>query len=260
MSPRLSSELGRIAAFLDGTQEAVCDEVRPVRFGTALLTPSLPTVWQLNALRVEDTAAVSDAVVAEADELLGRLAHRMLFVPDGTLGARLAPGLARSGWNVTRLLVMARRGPPDRPAPPGFGAEVDRAAGARSLAAFRLEQLLDGGESTIAQLEAMDDRFTAAVSGRDFASPPGEGHGCCRLLSRDGVGQVDQVCTLAAHRNRGHGRAAVLAALDAAADLDPVFLLTDAADWPQHLYRRLGFEPVGVEWEFLKLPLSSASP
>ena len=26
------------------------------------------------------------------------------------------------------------------------------------------------------------------------------------------------------------------------------------------LYRRLGFEPAGVEWEFLKLPLRSASP
>ena len=56
------------------------------------------------------------------------------------------------------------------------------------------------------------------------------------------------------------GASAVLAALDSAADLDPVFLLTDAEDWPQHLYRRLGFEPAGVEWEFLKLPLRSASP
>jgi hypothetical protein len=54
----------------------------------------------------------------------------------------------------------------------------------------------------------------------------------------------------------------VLAALDAAtaAELDPLFLLTDAADWPQHLYRRLGFEPVETQWEFLKLTLGSTPP
>jgi GNAT superfamily N-acetyltransferase len=254
------TELRRIAAFLSATEEAVCDEVRPARCGTALLSPSLRSVWQLNALRVEDSSVGIAEVTAEADELMGDLTHRMLFVPDRQLGARLAPELARRGWNVTRLLVMVRRGPPDRPSPNGLGAELDRRAGARSLAAFRTEQLLDGGESTIAQLEAMDDRFTNAAGARDFGSPPGEGFGCCRLLARDGIGQVDQVCTLAAHRNRGHARAAVLAALDSAAGLDPVFLLTNAADWPQHLYRRLGFEPAGVEWEFLKLPLRSASP
>jgi hypothetical protein len=254
------TEIQQIASFLNATEEAVCDEVRPARCGTALLSPTLPGVWQLNALRVEDASVGIAEVTAEADELMGELNHRMLFVPDRELGARLAPELTRRGWNVTRLLVMVRRGPADRPSPPGLGAEVDRREGARALAAFRTEQLLDGGESTIAQLEAMDERFTAAAGGRDFASPPDEGYGCCRLLTRDGVGQVDQVCTLMGHRNRGHASAAVLAALVASAGLDPVFLLTDATDWPRHLYRRLGFEPAGVQWEFLKLPLRTASP
>ena len=35
----------------------------------------------------------------------------------------------------------------------------------------------------------------------------------------------------------------------------PIFLLTDAADWPQQLYARLGFSPIGHLYEFLKLPL-----
>ena len=38
---------------------------------------------------------------------------------------------------------------------------------------------------------------------------------------------------------------------------DPVFLLTDAADWPQKLYGRLGFSPIGQLYEFLKLPLGT---
>lgn len=254
------SETGRISAFLCATEEAACDEVRPARCGTALLTPSLPSVWQLNALRVEDPGADAADVAAEAEELLGDLGHRMLFVPDRAQGTRLAPDLVRRGWNATRLLVMVRQRPPDRADEPGLGAEVDREAGARSLGAFRREQSLDGGDRTIGELEAMDDRFTAAAAGRDFVAPPGEGFSCCRLLARDGIGQVDQVCTLTAHRNRGHARAALGAALAAAADLETVFLLTDSEDWPQHLYRKLGFEPSGVEWEFLKLPLSAASP
>ena len=31
------------------------------------------------------------------------------------LGARRAPGLAATGWNVFRVLIMVRRRPPDRP-------------------------------------------------------------------------------------------------------------------------------------------------
>ena len=49
--------LDRIVAYLRRTEEAIVDEVRPLRRATALLTPSLPLVWQLNAVRVEDGAA-----------------------------------------------------------------------------------------------------------------------------------------------------------------------------------------------------------
>ena len=49
----------------------------------------------------------------------------------------------------------------------------------------------------------------------------------------------------------------MLAAVDTARaeGCDPIFLLTDAADWPQQLYARLGFSPIGQLYEFLKLPL-----
>ncbi|HEU0025110.1 MAG TPA: hypothetical protein VFQ12_10780 [Thermoleophilaceae bacterium] len=256
------TERERIADFLNEAEDTVCDEVRPGRCGTALLTPSLPLVWQVNALRVEDPDAGPDDVAEEADALLEGLGHRQLFVPDADLGARLAPALSRRGWNVTRLLVMVLRRSPDRRSPAGLGAEVDRRTGAEALAMFRREQSMDGGSETICQLEEMDERFGRAFAARDFASPPAQGYACCRLLAGAGLGQVDQVGTLKAHRNRGHARAAVLAALEAALfeRLDPVFLLTDARDWPQYLYRRLGFDPVAVEWEFLKLPLGSTPP
>jgi GNAT superfamily N-acetyltransferase len=73
---------------------------------------------------------------------------------------------------------------------------------------------------------------------------------------------VDEVGTLESRRGLGFARAAVLAAADAAAaeNRDPVFLQTDAADWPQQLYRRLGFDEIGSVYEFLKLPLGRPRP
>jgi predicted GNAT family acetyltransferase len=60
-------------------------------------------------------------------------------------------------------------------------------------------------------------------------------------------------------RRRGHARAAVAAAADAAtADgCSDVLIVTDAADWPQELYRSLGFDEIGATYEFLKLPITS---
>jgi predicted GNAT family acetyltransferase len=100
------------------------------------------------------------------------------------------------------------------------------------------------------------------AAGRDFAAPPDDPAAACRLYNDGSLAQVDEVGTLEARRGRGHARAAVLAAADAAAaeGRDPIFLLTDAGDWPQELYGRLGFDKIGSVYEFLKLPLAGARP
>jgi GNAT superfamily N-acetyltransferase len=251
--------LGRVKAFLHETGERVCDESRCTPHGVALLTPSLPLVWQLNAIRVDDPDPSPAALLAEADELLATVAHRKLVVHDEALGARLAPALTAQGWNASRLLVMVRRRPPDRPPEAGLAAEVSRERGAVVLAAFRREQPFGWQEEAVRQLAGMDDRFARASTARDFAAPA-EAPGCsCRLYSNGTVAQVDEVGTLEAHRGRGYARATVLAAAEAAAAerCEPIFLLTDASDWPQHLYRKLGFDAIGAVYEFLKLPIRS---
>jgi ribosomal protein S18 acetylase RimI-like enzyme len=67
------------------------------------------------------------------------------------------------------------------------------------------------------------------------------------------------VGTLQARRRRGHARAAVAAAADTAAaeGAEQVFMVTDAADWPQELYRSLGFDEIGATYEFLKVTAAS---
>lgn len=252
--------LERIHEYLDELEEAVVDEVRPARHGVALLTPSLPLVWQLNALRVDDPAAGPASLVEEADRVLGDLGHRKLVVHSAEHGERLAGPLAATGWNVLRLLVMVRDRPPARPPPEGAGAELDRGTGAAGLAAFRREQPFGWQVDAVEQLAAMDERFDRAAHARDFGSPANEPACVCRLYSAPGLGQIDEVGTVEQRRSEGHASAAVLAAADAAAaeGRDPIFLLTDAGDWPRHWYTTLGFSEIGSVYEFLRLPLAAA--
>jgi GNAT superfamily N-acetyltransferase len=254
--------LDRIVAHLRRADEAAVDEIVPTRHGKALLTPSLPLVWQLNAVRVEDPKAGPGELADEAEEVLGEAGHRKVVVHDPSHGARLAPPLAADGWNVYRLLVMVRDRPGERPVLPGAGAEVDRETGAATLAAFRREQPFGWQEAAVEQLAAMDERYARASRARDFAAPPDDPACACRLYTANGLAQVDEVGTLEARRNEGHASAAVTAAAQTAAGegCDPVFLLTDAGDWPKAWYRRLGFSPIGSVYEFLKLPLGSPRP
>ena len=249
----------RIHAFMRRAEDGVCDEVVKTAHGTALLTPSLPLVWQVNAIRVEDPRASVPELTAEADEFQAAFGHRKLVMHDEHMGERLAPELAKAGWNVFRVLIMLRRRPADRPQEPGAAAEVSRDVGAAALAAFRREQPFGWQEEAVRQLAEMDDRFTRVLAARDFAAPPDDPACACRLYTHEGLAQVDEVGTLEARRGRGHARAAVAAAADAAgADgCECVFMVTDAADWPQELYRRLGFDEIGATYEFLKLPISS---
>jgi GNAT superfamily N-acetyltransferase len=155
--------------------------------------------------------------------------------------------------------VMVRDRPSERTVPPGAGTEVDRRTGASTLAAFRREQPFGWQETAVRQLAAMDERYGRAIRARDFAAPPDHPACACRLYTADGLAQVDEVGTLERRRNEGHASAAVLAAARTAAaeGCDPVFLLTDASDWPQGWYGRLGFSPIGSVYEFLRLPLAS---
>jgi GNAT superfamily N-acetyltransferase len=250
-------ELGRILGFLRRTEEAVCDEVVPTPHGAAMLTPSLPLVWQLNAIHVDDPEAEAAALMREAQEIQSAFAHRKLVVHDRKLGERLAPALAADGWNVFRLLVMVQARAPERGIPDGAGAEVGRAVGAATLAAFRREQPFGWQAAAVRQLAAMDERYGSALEARDFASPPDDPACACRLYMDSELAQVDEVGTIEARRGHGHASAAVHAAsaYAGAAGRAPVFLLTDGSDWPQQLYRRLGFDEIGVVHEFLKIPL-----
>jgi GNAT superfamily N-acetyltransferase len=251
----------RTIAFERDVMRRTSTRVEPLAYGTVYLNEDLPCRYSSNLLWVDPPvpgpapAPAADRLVLDADRILGGagLPHRKVNV-SGQIGRSLAPRFLELGWSADHLVTMTLERPPDR-APTlevreaGFGS-------ARPL----LEKGVRRAQPTVSERcarqlvdhkQVLEDRvgarfFVARVDGRDA--------GVCEMYSADGVAQIEDVETLQEFRSRGAARAAVLSAAAAARDLGAglVFLVADDEDWPKALYQRLGFDPVGESWEFVR--------
>lgn len=178
--------------------------------------------------------------------------------PQPEHGKELAPGFEQLGWETERNLYMVLRRGPDHPA-----ETVVEGLCFDSIAALRQALLLEdddvSGPEVAQQLLERDRRVGDVRRDRWFAARyEGELASCCRLIQGERFGQIEDVATLEAARGNGLARAVVLAAAQASiADADPVtFIVADADDWPLELYKRLGFDPIGICREFRVKPPS----
>jgi spore maturation protein CgeE len=98
-------------------------------------------------------------------------------------------------------------------------------------------------------MEAIETRFFAARVDGALVS-------YCDLYSNGQTGQLEAVMTLEPYRDRGLARATVSRALEASrqAGNDLTLLLAHRDDWPQELYRKLGFDEVGFVYDFVRPP------
>jgi predicted GNAT family acetyltransferase len=240
------TELERAIAFEEGLRHQAVDEVVPFRFGEALLTPSLPHVWDLNVLRVLDANASAEEVAADAERIQGGagLGHRRVVADDEAL----LQGFQELGWETTRYVFMAHRGAGTRGAQGIDVHEVERDALLPLREALVREAPWGDNDETVSQILAAQTRAAKAGRARHFVVLiDGEGVSAAELYSDGRTAQVEDVITLAPHRNRGYATAVILRAVEAAlaAGHDFVFLVADAEDWPKELYARLGFEAIG---------------
>jgi len=247
----------RALAFIRAHDRALADRVETFAWGEALLTPSLPLVHDANFLLVHALPRrVGAAELAhEGERVMGGagLGHRRVNVDDEATAGRLASQFAERGWEHEQFLVMSLQTGPDRAVDSSVAHEIDPelllGMRAESIRAWRPDERL------VEQLLALDARRRDVTEVRAFAVLV-DGHPVSHAyLYRDGpdgaVAQVEDVATLPEHRGRGYARAVVTRAAQAAAGAEFVFLVTSATDWPQHLYRKLGFEAVGTEDRFL---------
>jgi GNAT superfamily N-acetyltransferase len=243
----------RLLDFEIGLDRLSSDEVIEEGWGTAFLCPSLPRVWDVSWLAVEQTGLSVEELIALGDRILGGAGfeHRTLVLCDEADGERLRPGFeALPGWEVERVRYMAWRRETGRQ--PAVAVRETHLAAILPLRRELTRESMPPGserqEETLDQLSEMDRRFGEVAGDRWFVGPAGdEPAAACRLLAGEGIAQVEDVGTLEPARERGLAQSIVLAALAAARALDPelIFLSADAADWPQLIYEKLGFETVG---------------
>jgi ribosomal protein S18 acetylase RimI-like enzyme len=251
------SERDRAIAFLRAHDRALADRVETLPIGEVLLTPSLPRVHDANFVLCGELPAEIGVpeLEREAERVMGAagLDHRRVNADDEATAARLAPEFKARGWDAQQFLVMTLRRAADRPADLSIVTEVDPAA----LEGMRTESIGRqpwGEQAVIGQILERDRRRVRLTNVRAFAVLVDGRPVSHAFLYRDHspVAQVEDVETLEECRGRGYARAVVTAAAQAAAGAELVFLVADAFDSPQELYRKLGFDAAGTEDRFLK--------
>jgi GNAT superfamily N-acetyltransferase len=248
------SDRERALAFLRETYRRRVERVESHPWGELVVTPSLPRVWDANFAIVDrwpgSASELRDAL--DAVQRGARFTHRRSVILDQQLAARLWDDLVALEWEfATRYVVMAQQRPPDRPADRaievvGVG-DVDWAKGRRAMIAT---EPFGHDDELGAQLVELDRRLARGMDVRHFAAiADGEVASYAGLYLEDGVAQIEDVATLREFRGRGLARAVVLQAAGEArrAGAELVFLVADEKDWPKDLYRRLGFDPIGME-------------
>jgi GNAT superfamily N-acetyltransferase len=233
-------------------------EAIPLAEGLAVRHPELYDVHYLNAVlldagRVDLTRA---EVAALAERFLGDLGHRHVVFDDAGAGERAAASLAAEGWVRSRTVYMAFADDPSGLVrDPRARAIAEPEMRALQLAALREEAPeVDARTGLVARLVATQSRLRTTTPCRCFGAgePEGEPASTCALFLDGDVGgrrvaTVEEVGTLVAHRGRGLARAVVSAAVAHAArwGADLIVVPADADDWPQLMYARLGFAPIG---------------
>ena len=175
-----------------------------------------------------------------------------MTITDDATGRAVADGMAEAGYGADAIAVMLLDRAPAAP-DPALAREIDEPA------MLALAGRLTGDDDGIppADREAVvagHALVRAALPGtRTFAGVwDGEEVGATTLFLGDGVGQIEAVGTLPAHRGHGVGAAMIdLAGREAlAAGCDLVFLLCSVVDGPFALYARLGYRAAGRCWTF----------
>ena len=262
-----ADQLLRVLRFLDAVAVDRATSVVPVPGGYAVLNSDFPAAHNLNRLIISDPCPASE-LAAAADAVLGGagLAHRQIDVHDAAVADQLSAGLAERGYASSRELVMAMTAPVAgatallKPAAVPEQAIVELGVPERADVAsadWHLERP-EWDDDVVDQLGRRIGTVLAAAETTFLAVRNRNGRVVARadLYLRDGVGQVEEVMTDPIYQGRGFAsrlvREAASRALLAAAD--PIFLLADGDDWPQHLYRRLGFADLGTTTSFTAQP------
>jgi ribosomal protein S18 acetylase RimI-like enzyme len=246
-----NSELERRAtAWRQACMEAVCDVIEPWEHGTVFRATHYPSFYDYNVVWVGgDPGLSAHELVEVADGALADYEHRRLDFESADAGEAVRAGLEAAHWESTRLLWMLHT----EPLPPAQGIdvqEVDYDMVRELRVAWHLEDFPGLGRRYLdyAREVAMtrDVRVIAPIE-------DGKPVGFAQLERIGDAAEVTQVYISPEYRGGGRGTAITRAAVEAADEVDDLWIVADDEGRPKALYARLGFRPAWTSFEFLRV-------
>ncbi|MFG3486833.1 GNAT family N-acetyltransferase [Streptomyces sp. NPDC047972] len=237
-------ELARIHASFSGFHRRQADRLVEFPGGFAALDDRYTHSRGNNHL-VVDGPAGPPALPALADELLGHLPYRLVYVVDDEVAAASRGPLEDAGYTASRTLLMRH----DGPVPAHGGARqvgIEELRGPASTAWRRFapgvsdEEVHHLVERRLARLGAADDVRFLAVHTED-----GEVASWVDLYldPAAGTARIEDLVTAETHLGQGHAGRVLDTALHLAAEAgcDLRFLSANESKWPHRWYGRRGF-------------------
>lgn len=238
----------RVRDWHHAEQRAVCDVREPWAHGTILRATRYPSYFAYNLLRVEDDPGESaDALVSIADAVLAGLAHRRIDVEDIVAAEHLRADLEAQGFRSERLLWMRHEVlPPSRPAVPLDEVAYD-AVGHLRWRWHQEDGPPDGGTDYLrwAREIALHRGVKVLV-----VRTAGEPIAYAQLARQGRQAEITEVYVDRGHRGTGLGSVLTRAAIEAAGDVDDLWICADDEDRAKDLYTKLGFRPAWTTMEF----------
>ena len=220
-------------------------------FGSIVINTDFPSALSHNFAYV-DRAVSPDALLAEMDRVFedSGITFRVIEISNSRLLDDFEPVLGQAKFERSSDVLMALTDVPERKA--NVQADIVTFEEIRPSieAAWRRSGMSAAGAQGLAKrattfFEYCDICYAAVRQGDAHVSS-------CVQYIRSTTAQIDEVITDPSWQGRGYATAVIAAAAAYARDqgCDFVFLRTDANDWPQQLYRRLGFRVIGRTFGF----------
>ncbi|MFZ0041444.1 MAG: GNAT family N-acetyltransferase [Solirubrobacteraceae bacterium] len=242
-------------------------EVHAIAGGFVVRDRALADVYHLNAVLLAGALAPdtgADEIETMAEHWLSDCGHRQVVIDDAPAAEELAPALAERGWDRTRKVFMVLTTDPAQAVADPRAREVSEP----ELEEVQLANTRIGYPARAfspdlpAHLVAAQAALRTGTAAKAFGAGDDDGlqSSCTLFLDPEGLGgrvaMVEEVATLPEYRERGLARAAVGAAVRAAGEweADLIVIPADADDWPQLMYAKLGFAPIGRQVGFTRRP------
>jgi len=236
----------RARAFEAERYERAAERVDAVDGARVLSHASVPHWPDLNAVHLTDPRLDADAVEAVAGGM-------PVMAADEASGERLAAELASRGWEVKRLLWLARPGQLEPPAAVALAEEVPYGQVRPLRDEWTSVEPWTSDQAVLHEMREADRLIFAATPPRAFCVfERGLAVAYSLLLDTGRDGVLEDVYTSPEARGRGLGTATIAAVLWAsrAARHEAVFVLCDPEGPARRLYERLGFRPLTTMHRF----------